>query len=148
MEAAGAATHVAREKRRSMADEAEARSTVEQTTLEVETLAAIPGDGRAGVAPDGGARRLVSALDTLDERLTFLLARYARLAERLSAAESARREAEERLQQVATGELDPIALEERTRQLASENERLARHASYLEERVESLLARVRYVVES
>ena len=127
---------------------AEARQTTDQTTLEVETLAAIQGDGRAAAAGEGDARRLAVALDTLDERLTFLLARYARLADRYSAAEQARREAEERLRRISEGELDPLALEERSRELAAENERLVRHAAYLEDRIESLLARVRYVVES
>jgi hypothetical protein len=34
------------------------------------------------------------------------------------------------------------------RKLEAENERLSRHAAYLEDRIASLRARVRYVVES
>ncbi len=114
-----------------------------------ETLTTIPGTAEIPApAWDGDdVNRLQAVLDTMDERITLLLARHEQLAERYAEVAAARQEAEEQLSRFASGALDPRQLEERVRGLESENDRLSRHASYLEERVESLLARVRYVVE-
>jgi hypothetical protein len=92
--------------------------------------------------------RLRNALDTLDEKIKLLLARHTLLLERARSAVAARREAEERLVRLSADELDPALLEQRTRELEAENERLSRHAAYLEDRIVNLLTRVRYVVES
>jgi hypothetical protein len=130
-----------------MAKDAEAH------VVEREAFATVSVDAERSSGPatepeksDGG--RLYDALDTLDEKIKLLLARYSLLAERVASAVTARREAEERLARLTTGELDAASLEARTRELEAENRRLSRHAAYLEERIASLLARVRYVVES
>jgi prefoldin subunit 5 len=130
-----------------MAKDAEAR------VVEREEFAAVSvkGEGNSGRATDsektdGGG--LSEALDTLDEKIKLLLARHSLLAERFASVMTARREAEQQLARLSTGELDPVSLEERMRELEAENERLSRHAAYLEDRIASLLARVRYVVES
>lgn len=86
------------------------------------------------------AAELASALDALGDKVKLLVERSRRLAERCREEESVRR----RLQ----GGLDPIALDERVRELESENERLAHHAEFLETKVKELLSRVRYVVEA
>src|SRR5687768_7176594 len=111
----------------------------------------VKGEGNSGRATDGektDGGRLHAALDTLDEKIKLLLARHSLLAESFASVITARREAEERLARLSTGELDPVSLEERMRELKAENERLSRHAAYLEDRIASLMARVRYVVES
>lgn len=94
------------------------------------------------------AVRLGTALDKLDERISLILARHASLAERYVTVLAARRDAEERLARLSKGRLDPRVLEDRVRELEAQNERLERHATYLESRIEGLLSRVRYGVES
>lgn len=89
--------------------------------------------------PDDAEVELGTALDSLDEKVKLLLARHAELAARCAEAERA---AEKH------AGLDPIALEERVEELVAENDRLARHASFLEERIKGLYTRVRYVMET
>ena len=131
-----------------MADEAGARHMVKQEPV-ADTLATIPGAMEVrGPAEDGAdMKRLRAALDTMDEKITLLLTRHERLGERVVVAERARSEAESELARFASGELDPRQLEQRARDLETENERLSRHVAYLEERIEGLLTRVRYVLE-
>ena len=86
------------------------------------------------------AAELQIALDALGDKVKLLVERSRRLAERCLEEESVRRRLE--------GGLDPVALDERVRELESENERLARHAEFLETKVKELLSRVRYVVEA
>lgn len=84
------------------------------------------------------AAELEVALDALSDKVKLLVERSRRLAERCREEESVRRRLE--------GGLDPVALDERVRELESENERIARHAEFLETKVKELLSRVRYVV--
>ena len=84
------------------------------------------------------AAELEVALDALSDKVKLLVERSRRLAERCREEESVRRRLE--------GGLDPVALDERLRELESENERIARHAEFLETKVKELLSRVRYVV--
>lgn len=87
-----------------------------------------------------GGDPLTGALDRLEERINLLLARHAELAERHREAMAAQR--------ALDGGLDPVKLDARVRSLQADNDRLARHAAHLEERIRDLLARVRYAVES
>lgn len=82
---------------------------------------------------------LASALDALGDKVKLLVERSRRLAERCREAEEVGRR---------LGGLDPVALDERLRALESENERLSRHADFLEGKLKELLSRVRYVVEA
>ena len=95
-----------------------------------------------GVKDRGEAQERVEelevALDALSDKVKLLVERSRRLAERCREEESVRRRLE--------GGLDPVALDERVRELESENERIARHAEFLETKVKELLSRVRYVV--
>jgi hypothetical protein len=84
------------------------------------------------------AAELEVALDALSDKVKLLVERSRRLAERCREEESVRRRLE--------GGLDPVALDARVRELESENERIARHAEFLETKVKELLSRVRYVV--
>ena len=123
----------------------------EDEAVELDAYAAVDGDeARAPILDpgDADADRLRDALDALDEKVNFLLARHSLLAERLAAERTARREAEEKLSRLSAEGFDVAGLEERTSELETENERLARHAAYLEDRITSLLARVRYVMGS
>lgn len=86
------------------------------------------------------AAEFAVALDALGDKVKLLVERSRRLAERCREEEAVRRRLD--------GGLDPIALDERVRELESENQRLARHAEFLEAKVKELLSRVRYVVEA
>lgn len=90
------------------------------------------------IARDGA--RLRSSLDRLEERIKLLVARYEDLAERYQALTAVR----DRID----GTVDPLVLDERMRALGAENERLSRHAAFLEQKIRELLSRVRYVVEA
>jgi cell division protein FtsB len=135
-----------------MAEGAKARAMTGEELL-IDTVPIVAdGDGGAPAEAthtdaDADATRLRAALDTIDEKITLLLARHAHLAERYVTSVAARRDVEERIAELTSGGVDPVALEERVKELAARNERLARHAAYLEGRIESLLARVRYVLE-
>ncbi len=91
--------------------------------------------------------RLSDALDTLGERVKLLSERHETLRRELDRTRAAREEAESRLTRATDGGLDPLALEEKVRALEDQNDRLSRHAEYLEGEVKSLLGRVRYVLE-
>jgi hypothetical protein len=133
-----------------MAEEAKARSVATEELM-IESLPMVPGT-EDGVAPEpardvADATRLRAALDTIDEKTKLLLARHTLLTERYVASVAAQREIEERLAHLTRDGVDPEALEERVQELEARNERLSRHAAYLETRIEGLLARVRYVLE-
>lgn len=82
---------------------------------------------------------LTAALDVMGDKVKLLIERSRRLAERCREDEQVRRR---------FGKLDPVALDERVRALESENDRLSRHADFLEGKLKELLSRVRYVVEA
>jgi hypothetical protein len=82
---------------------------------------------------------LRASLDALEESVKLLVARHEESVSALAAAEARSRSREG---------LDPVALEERVKELETETERLERHASFLEDRIRGLLSRVRYVIES
>jgi cell division protein FtsB len=133
-----------------MAEEAKARSVAMEEPV-IESLPMVS-ESDDGVAPEAAreeadATRLRAALDTIDEKIKLLLARHTLLAERYVASVAAQREIEERLAHLTRDGVDPGALEERVQELEARNDRLSRHAAYLETRIESLLARVRYVLE-
>ena len=86
------------------------------------------------------AAELAAALDGLGDRVKLLVDRSRRLAERCREEEELRR----RFQ----GGLDPVALDERVHALETENDRLSRHAEFLEGQLKELLTRVRYVIEA
>ncbi|HET9581233.1 MAG TPA: hypothetical protein VFP76_00255 [Gemmatimonadota bacterium] len=86
------------------------------------------------------AAELAVALDALGDKVKLLVERTRQLAERCREEEAVRRRLE--------GGLDPVALDERVRELESENERISRHAEFLETKLKELLSRVRYVVEA
>lgn len=86
------------------------------------------------------AAELAVALDALGDKVKLLVERTRQLADRCREEEAVRRRLE--------GGLDPVALDERVRELESENERIARHAEFLETKLKELLSRVRYVVEA
>lgn len=90
-------------------------------------------------AEERKAAELASALDALGDKVKLLSERSRRLAERCREAQEVGRR---------LGGLDPVALNERLRALESENERLSRHADFLEGKLKELLSRVRYVVET
>jgi len=133
-----------------MAEEAKARSVATEELM-IESLPMVSGteDGGAPEAARENAdtTRLRAALDTIDEKTKLLLARHTLLTERYVASVEAQREIEERLAHLTRDGVDPGALEERVQELEARNERLSRHAAYLETRIEGLLARVRYVLE-
>lgn len=136
-----------------MVEEAEARRIVDVEDERIEADLAPPVARKGGVAQrsaesDEEVVRLRAALDTLDGKVKLLLERHALLAQRYAGAVAARRESEERVTRMSAGGLDPRELEERLRDLETRHERLMRHAGYLEDRIEGLLARVRYVVET
>lgn len=91
----------------------------------------------AGETTDSGLR---SALDTLEEKVKFLIARHGELAGRYAEAAAAQKAVEEGI--------DPHDLDERVNDLRDENDRLARHVEYLENRIQDLLTRVRYVIDA
>lgn len=104
----------------------------------------------AGVDPaaEEGAERLRAALDALERKVGLLLERHEELAGlHAEAIEDGRRSAE-RLARLERDGLDPVEVDARIRSLEEENERLARHAEFLEERIRAMMSRVRYVVEA
>jgi len=134
-----------------MAEDSKARNIATEEPL-MESLSTITETGETSVPAEttreqADASRLRAALDTMDEKIKLLLARHAHLTERYVAAVEAQREVEERLARMTKDGLDPRVIEQRARELEARNERLSGHAAYLEGRIESLLARVRYVLE-
>lgn len=83
---------------------------------------------------------LTAALDGLGDKVKLLVEQSRQL--------SARCREEEELRRRLEGGLDPVALDERVHELESENDRLARHAEFLEQKLKELLSQVRYVVEA
>lgn len=101
-----------------------------------------------GEPPEEDPERLTRSLEMLEERVTLLLERHAELlgSHREAVEELDRKSA--RLERLRSSGEDPERLLERIRSLEAENDRLSEHAAFLEGRIESLLNRVRYVVES
>ena len=83
---------------------------------------------------------LANAVDGLERKVKLLLSRHTELAERYSEAVAAS-------DRLGAG-LDPVALEERVRDLETERDRLSRHAAFLEGKIRELLTRVRYAVDA
>ncbi|MBW3661059.1 MAG: hypothetical protein KY397_05430 [Gemmatimonadetes bacterium] len=98
--------------------------------------------------PDAQGDRLSGVLEMLEERVSLLLERHADLLRRHREAEEESREMAGRLARLREEGADPDEFLARIRSLESENDRLSEHAAFLEGRIESLLTRVRYVVES
>lgn len=110
-----------------------------------------PATGAAGSGPEAivsGGDRLQDALEGLDRRVTLLIERHQELGQRHARALEGGRRAEAALARLTERGGDPAELDARIRSLEAENERLARHAGFLEERIRNLLSRVRYVIES
>ncbi|HUP19509.1 MAG TPA: hypothetical protein VM778_06105 [Gemmatimonadota bacterium] len=97
---------------------------------------------------DGGDGPLAEALDGLDRRVTLLVERYEELAARHGRTLEERRADRGALERLAGSGASPADLDARIRDLEAENDRLARHSGFLEERIQGLLARVRYVIEA
>ena len=96
-------------------------------------------EGSPEFAPGVDGAQAESALAALEERIMLLIARHEEVRERLVTKEAAAR-------RIANG-ADPLALEARVRELERENDRLTRHAEFLERQVRGLRGRVRYVLE-
>ncbi|MDX1622741.1 MAG: hypothetical protein R3199_02020 [Gemmatimonadota bacterium] len=94
------------------------------------------------------AERLRDALVVLEAKVGRLIESRAEIAERHRAAREEARRLAERLERLESPELDPVELESKVRGLERQNERLRAHAEALEERIESMLNRIRYVVEA
>lgn len=88
------------------------------------------------------------ALRGLEGRVNLLVERYDDLAGRYAAVVEDRRRTAERLARLGGDGTAPAELAERIDALEAENERLSTHARFLEERIQGLLARVRYVMEA
>ncbi|MFN2383924.1 MAG: hypothetical protein ABR559_06630 [Gemmatimonadota bacterium] len=96
-------------------------------------------EGGPDLAPGADGAQAESALAALEERIMLLIARHQGVQERLATKEAAAR-------RIADG-ADPLALEARVRELEGENDRLTRHAEFLERQVRGLRGRVRYALE-
>ena len=92
--------------------------------------------------------RLAEALDGLDRRVTLMVERYEELAARHGRTLEERRADRAAMERLAGSGASPAELDGRIRALQAENDRLTRHAGFLEERIQGLLARVRYVMEA
>ncbi len=111
---------------------------------------AVPPDDEAppGESTEEDPERLTRSLEMLEERVTLLLERHADLLGRHREAVEELDRKSARLERLRSSGEDPERLLERIRSLEAENDRLSEHAAFLEGRIESLLNRVRYVVES
>ncbi len=98
----------------------------------------------SNVAEAGGA---ISELDRLEREVRRLLDRYDRLVSRVQAADNRVRELELALRNVSAGEIDPMALAERTRELEAENRDLLDRLGRARESVHRILARMRFTEE-
>jgi hypothetical protein len=113
-------------------------------------------DPPPAVEPDGDVldgdpaadARLAEALDGLDRRVTLMVERYEELAARHGRTLEERRADRAAMERLAGSGASPAELDGRIRALQAENDRLTRHAGFLEERIQGLLARVRYVMEA
>lgn len=94
--------------------------------------------------PDGAA---LSELDRLESALRRLLDEYDALRTRAEAADNRVRELELALRNVSAGEIDPVALAERTRELEAENRDLLDRLGRARESVQRILARMRFTEE-
>lgn len=97
-------------------------------------------EGAPDLPPRADGAQAEAALAALEERIMLLLARHQALREQLAAKNAAAR-------RIADG-ADPLALEARVRVLETENDRLTRHAEFLERQVRGLRGRVRYALEA
>lgn len=105
-------------------------------------------DGDADERADFAGPPVDDALRRLEGRVNLLVERYDDLAGRYAAVVEDRRRTAERLARLGGDGTAPGELAERIDALKAENERLSTHARFLEERIQGLLARVRYVMEA
>lgn len=110
--------------------------------------AAEPGEEPGPDGPPEEAAALATMVEKLEERVSLLLERHAEVLEAHREALEERRAMGEKLDRLREEGADPEELLETIRGLEAENGRLTDHAAFLEGRIESLLTRVRYVVES
>lgn len=92
---------------------------------------------------DGG----LPELDRLEAAVRRLLDEYDTLRARTEAADDRVRELELALRNVSAGEIDPVALAERTRELETENRDLLDRLDRARESVQRILARMRFTEE-
>lgn len=86
-------------------------------------------------------------LDRLEQKVRVLLERHDALVARAKAADNRVRELELALRNVSAGEIDPMALAERTRELEAENRDLLDRLTRARESVHRILARMRFSEE-
>jgi hypothetical protein len=96
-------------------------------------------------APDTAAT--LPELDRLERTVRALLDRHVALIARADAADNRVRELELALRNVSAGEIDPMALAERTRELEAENRDLLDRLTRARESVHRILARMRFTEE-
>jgi hypothetical protein len=85
--------------------------------------------------------------DLLERRVRGLMHAHASILRRAEAAEARVRELEGTLRDVSTGQLDPLALAERTQLLERENRTLNERLERARNSVQRILARMRFVEE-
>jgi hypothetical protein len=86
-------------------------------------------------------------LDRLEQTVRELLEKHDTLVARAEAADNRVRELELALRNVSAGEIDPMALAERTRELEAENRDLIDRLTRARESVHRILARMRFTEE-
>lgn len=129
-------------------DSVEPREHSGVTEAKPREAGAAPAEPDVPESPEGEAERLAPALEMLEERVTLLLDRHSDLYRRHREAVEQLAAKNERLDRLRSEGEDPEELHRRIREMEDANDRLSRHATFLERRIESLLNRVRYVVES
>jgi hypothetical protein len=96
-------------------------------------------------APDLAAT--LPELDRLEQKVRALIERHDALIARADRADNRVRELELALRNVSAGEIDPMALAERTRALEAENRDLLDRLNRARESVHRILARMRFTEE-
>lgn len=129
-------------------DAAPRASGAEATPRDAEDPPEDPAEPDLAETPEEEAERLSRALEMLEERVSLLLERHSDLLGHHAEAVEELSTKTERLDRLRGEGMDPEQLNRAIQELEGENERLSRHAAFLEGRIESLLNRVRYVVES
>jgi hypothetical protein len=89
----------------------------------------------------------LTELDGLEMAVRRMLERYDALLAKVDAANVRVRELEQSLDNVSGGDIDPVALAERTRELEAENRDLIDRLDRAKESVKRILARMRYTEE-
>jgi len=86
-------------------------------------------------------------LDRLEHAVRKLLVEHDALRSRVRATDDRVRELELALRNVSAGEIDPVALAERTRELEAENSELLDRLGRARDSVQRILARMRFTEE-